>query len=165
MHIQVHPLWLFFWHINYWRFLTKHDLLRVCLPLPWVGASSVGVRGCPLSCQVLVSVLLFVSVHVCLCGCAFVCKRKVFSVCFSFSFRLSFLPFAKLFTLKIFLRLFRSQLAANAVPDRDGTSPRYVHAPLKPQAPPVLSPLPRATLRLFTLTCCSCCSCCSTLFS
>lgn len=87
------PLWLFFWHINYWRFLTKHDLLRVCLPLPSVGASSVGVRGCPLSCQVLVSVLLFVSVHVCLCvyGCVYrgvgvrSCVSEKFSQCVSVS--------------------------------------------------------------------------------
>lgn len=130
----------------------------------WLSVILSGARKCASLC---LGACLSVCVWVCVsgCGCAFVCKRKVFSVCFSFSFRLSFLPFAKLFTLKIFLRLFRSQLAANAVPDRDGTSPRYVHAPLKPQAPPVLSPLPRATLRLFTLTCCSCCSCCSTLFS
>lgn len=40
----------------------------------------------------------------------------------------------------------------------------YMHpSNLKPL--PFSLPLPRATLRLFTLTCCSCCSCCSTLFS
>lgn len=40
----------------------------------------------------------------------------------------------------------------------------YMHpSNLKPL--PFSLPLPRATLRLFTLTCCSCYSCCSTLFS
>lgn len=137
---------LFFWHINYWRFLTKHDLLRVFLCVcmcvcAWLSVILSGARKCGLR---------FVSARACVCVCAFVCKRKVFSVCFSFSFpfRFSFLPtaFAKLFTLKIFLRLFRSQLSANAVPDRDGTS---TTPPLPLVTPSAYTPLTADVLLLF----------------